>query len=260
MSVEGERLPAPVDLGDALAVVGYAADAVDAGLDARIAAALDPADTTALVAALDDLRRALQAGDARAVRRGFGLFARLAGHDVLAEAEATRLRDRSAVLLLDADRAAARVADGATWQQVLHDDLSAALAALAARIADARGWLAAHSDAGLDGGNDPATSPRARFERRLHQLDTVHHAWTLAAAQLAMVRDQRLELLARHRRIRDVLVPAWRQQALAGAARDGARLGGDAAAAQAAIAAEVDAMTATLDRGARRPLPSGDDR
>ena len=249
----------PVEIGDALAVVGFAGEVVDGAIDARVATALDATAAAALVAGLDDLRRAMAAGGRDAARGVRGLFARLAGRDVHAEAEAARLRERTGVLLLAADRAADAVAAQAAAQEALHRDLGDALATLDARLGDARAWLAAHPSAGLDGGA-PVATPRARFEGRLQQLDTVHAAWTLAQGQLALVRDQQLDLLARYRRIRDVLLPAWRQQALAVAAGTGAAHARAAADAQAAIASEVDAMTARLDHGAGRQTPSGEGR
>lgn len=247
---------APVDFDNALAVLRFGAEVVDTGIDDRLAAALSPTDAEGLVARLDALRRALEAGNPRARRRP-GLVARLIGRDVLDEAEDVALRERVGVLLLDADRSADALVTLAAAQEALYGDLGLALAALAARVAEGHEWLARHPDAGVAPAPGP-TPARVRFERRLQQLDTVHAAWGIARAQLAQVRDQTLDLLARHRRIRDVLLPAWRQQALGGIAGGGVRRARLAASAHAAIASEVEAMTAKLDPADRGPTPHGD--
>lgn len=242
----------PVDLDDALAVVGYGADALDEALEPRLADALDHAPAQALVAHLDELRRALQADRPRAARRGTGLFGRLLGRDVQAEAEARRLRERLGVLLAQADADADGLRARSAVQQALLEDMARAMEAIAARIAQARAWLDAHPDAGAAPG--VVASPRERLAQRLAQLDTVRASWTTGVAQLALLRDQSLELLARHQRIRDVLLPVWRQHALGAAAQAGGARAADAADAHAAIEAEVAAMAGTLDS---RHAPAG---
>ena len=240
----------PVDLDDALAVLRYGQDALDEGLEARMTAALDPADATALVARLDELRRALQAHAPRSARRGVGLVGRLMGRDVLAESEALGLRTRMGTLVAAADRSAATLEARGAVQQRLQDEAAAAIVRLDAVIARARDWLDAHPDAGTaaDAARVPEpVPPRANLERRLGQLATVQATRELGMRQLALLRAQDLELLARWRRIRDVLLPAWRQQALAGAGASGRRRADAAAEAWAAIESEVDAMAGKLD-------------
>lgn len=238
---------APVDLGDALAVLRYGEDALDEELEARMAAALDHADAAALVARLDELRRALQADDRRSARRGIGLLGRLLGRDVLAESEAAALRTRMGTLVLAADRSAAALEARAAVHQRLQDEAAAAIAGLGAAIARARDWLAAHPLDGTSAGPQGPLPPRAGLERRLDQLATVQATRELGMRQLALLHAQDLELLARYRRIRDVLLPAWRQQALAGAGATGRHRAAAAARAWAAIESEVDAMAARLD-------------
>jgi len=239
--------PPPVDLDDALAVVGYGTDALDEALDARLADALDHASAAALVARLDELRRALQADRPHALRRGSGLVARLTGRDVEAEAEAERLRGRLGVLLAEADRSATELKARTVLQQGLLEETREAIARIAAAIDTARAWLQAHPDAGTVAPEMAAAAPRERLERRLDQLATVQAAWSIGARQIALLRDQNLDLLARHQRIRDVLLPAWRQVALAEAARSGGARAAQAADAYAAIESEVAAMAVTLD-------------
>lgn len=244
------RDPAPVDLDDALAVVGYGADALDGALDARLADALDHAPAAALVQRLDELRRALQAGSPRVARRGAGLVGRLLGRDVQAEAEALRLRDRLGVLIARADADAGGVRARTRVQQALLDEVERSIHAIEARTGQARDWLDAHPQAGT--GSGLVASSRERLLQRLDQLDTVRAAWTIGASQLALLRDQSLDLLARYQRIRDVLLPVWRQHALGDAAAAGGQRAGEAARAHAAIESEVVAMAATLDP---RPAP-----
>ena len=245
--------PPPVDLDDALAVVGYGGDALDAALEPRLAEALDRAAAAALVARLDELRRALEAGHPRLARRRTGLMGRLLGRDVQAEAEARQLRDRLGVLLVRADAEAGAVRARVALQQALLGEVEAAVQAIELRSVQARQWLDAHPQAGADA--DPgAIAPRERLRQRLGQLATVSASWRTGAAQLALLRGQMLDLLARYQRIRDVLLPAWRQRALGEAAQAGAARGADAARAHAAIEAEVAAMPATLDP---RQAPAG---
>ncbi|HRN62683.1 MAG TPA: hypothetical protein PLF73_09515, partial [Luteimonas sp.] len=126
-----------------------------------------------------------------------------------------------------------------------------ATARIGERIDGARRWLDAHPDAGVAQG--PVAAPRDRLRQRLDQLATVQASWAIGAGQLALLREQSLDLLARYRRIRDVLLPAWRQQALGDAARAGSRHAAQAADAQAAIESEVAAMAGTLDP---KPAPT----
>lgn len=242
----GPRTEAPVDLADALAVLRYGQDTMDDGLEARMASALAPAEAAALVACLDELRRALQAHDPRSSRRGMGLFGRLMGHDVLAESEAVQLRARLGTLVAAADRSAEALEARGHALGRLQDEAAAAIAGIGAAISRARDWLEAHPEAG-DAASAGADSPRAALERRLQHLATVQTMRELGMRQLALLQSQDIELLARYRRIRDVLLPAWRQQVLADAGVAGRRHARAAAVAWAAIASEVDAMAARLD-------------
>lgn len=254
MSAGGASKDAPVDLDDALAVLRYGAEALDDELEVRMADALDHGDAAALVARLDELRRALQAGDPRRLRRGIGLLGRLTGRDVLAEADATALRARLGTLVASADRCAAALEARTLLQRRLQGDVAAAIATIEAVIARARAWLDAYPDAGLAAPSiAPAGAaaftqpPRERLLRRLDQLATVQAARDIGLRQLGLLHDQNLELLARYQRIRDVLLPAWRQQALAEAGASGRRHADAAARAYADIEAEVTTMAAKLD-------------
>lgn len=235
----------PVDLDDAMAIVAYGADALDDALDARLSAALHPDAAAALVAHLEQLRRAIRAGDRPTVRRGTGLVGRLWGRDVLAEADAARLREQIGVLLLRTGEAASALTRRVAELEGVAHALGQAIARIDERIVQARAWLDSHPQG--DRIQAPASSPRERLEQRLGQLAAVRDAWSLGARQTALVREQLLGLLARQQRIRDVLVPTWRQQALGEAAATGSRQAAAAARAQAEIEAEVTAMAGTLD-------------
>ncbi|TDK19560.1 hypothetical protein E2F46_16665 [Luteimonas aestuarii] len=242
--MNGDR--APVDLDDPLAVVGYGGDAVDAALDARLTDALDGSAAAALVARLQTLQRALQAGKPREIRRGTGLIGRLLGRDVEAEAEARALQQRLGVLMTDTDRGAAALRTRVAAHHALQETLAGSIARIADRHRAARDWLDANPLAGADA---PAggLAPRARLEDRLAHLRTVQSTWELGARQLQLLHQQHLDLLARYQRIRDVLLPVWQQHALALASTTGAAQAATAADAQAAIESEVAAMAAKLD-------------
>lgn len=255
MSTLRDSNGAPVDIDDPLAVLRYGAEAVDDALEARMAESLDHGAAAALVAGLEDLRRALQADDPRSLRRGIGLFGRLAGRDVLAEAEATALRARLGTLVTAADRSAAALEARTAALLQLQHEVAAAIAAIQAVVSRAQRWLDADPGTGQ---HAPGTTvpigisirqqpARERLQRRLDQLATVQAARDVGLRQLALLREQNLDLLARYQRIRDVLLPAWRQQALARAGASGLRQAEAAADAYAAIESEVDAMAGKLD-------------
>ena len=244
-----DGVEALVDFGDALAVIGYGQELVDTAPESELSATLDHADAAALVARLDELRRALHAGDPGKPRRRAGLIARLTGRDLRNEAEDVLLRERVGALVASADRSADALRKRVVEQQQLQARFEVSQRTLADAIARARAWLAAHPGAGTLA-TMATLAPRASFERRLDQLDTLQASRDVAARQLVLLRDQNLELLARYQRIRDVLLPAWRQQALAAAAHAGAGRSHDATTAYDAIASEVDAMAVKLD-----PMP-----
>lgn len=237
---------APVDMDDALAIVGYGSDAIDAALDARLTDALDAGAATALVAKLQALQRALQAGKPREIRRGIGLIGRLLGRDVEAEAEARALQQRLGVLLADADRGADMLRTRLAAHQPLQEALEQGIARIAEHHRLARQWLEANPLAGADAPAGGLTL-RARLEQRLAHLHTVQSTWELGRRQLQMLCQQHLDLLARYQRIRDVLLPVWQQHAMARAAIAGTARAAAVADAQTAIESEVAAMAAKLD-------------
>ncbi|MCD9029852.1 hypothetical protein LDO26_16805 [Luteimonas sp. BDR2-5] len=236
----GPQVPTPAG---ALAIAGYGDDALAALAAIDVEAALDASPAAVLVQRLGALHLAMRADDARGLRRKVGLIGRLLGRDVALQADADALAARIGVLLRDVDRAADALATHAAAQQACIDAVEAGCARLAQVEAEGQARLDAMPAAADTLPGDAA----AQLARRLDHLRTVLTTHALTARQLALLRAQSTALLARHRNIRDVLVPAWRQRALGAGAVAGAVQARDAAAIEAQIASELAGMTATLD-------------
>jgi fused signal recognition particle receptor len=184
----------------------------------------------------------MRAHDAGAIRRSVGLLGRLLGRDVEAQAQAERLAGQLDVCLLRADGIVGEL------QKALPERQQQAM-----RTVEAVNAIDAWAEAGerlLQDAATPAGAERAltvaALQRRLHHLRGVARLRALEASQLQLLHAQGVELLERYQRIRDVLLPLWRQQMLASkAAGMSARLA-TAADAQARILAEVEAMQARL--------------
>ncbi|MNV49030.1 hypothetical protein D3C71_1409680 [compost metagenome] len=248
MSPEEARviaLPLPptpaVALDDPLAVARYGAPLL-AVVEERASAVDDDHAAARLVAEMDNIHQAMRAHDAGAIRRSVGLLGRLLGRDVEAQAQAERLAGQLDVCLLRADGIVAELQKALPEreQQAMHT-------AEAVNAIDA--WAEAGErllqDAATPSGAESALTVAA-LQRRLHHLRGVARLRALEASQLQLLHAQGVELLERYQRIRDVLLPLWRQQMLASkAAGMSARLA-TAADAQARILAEVEAMQARL--------------
>lgn len=237
--------PVPaVDVADPLAVAAYGGAVLEAATLSLPAD--DEAAAAALVAEMDNIRLAMQAHDPRALRRASGLFGQLLGRDVEAQAQAEALRAQLGVLLVRSDHHAE------TLQAVVARRAETAVHLEAAVTAIERWVEAAMPLLGEPAAGPPAATgwsvdtPQARLQRRLEHLRGVAAMRRMDAAQLHLLHAQGLELLERYRRIRDVLLPAWEQNALAErAAREPARLAASARSHEQ-IAAEVAAMQARL--------------
>ncbi|WP_449467143.1 hypothetical protein [Stenotrophomonas humi] len=234
--------PSPaVALDDPLAVASYGAPLL-AMIEQRASMSEDGHAAARLVAEMDNIHQAMRAHDAGAIRRSVGLLGRLLGRDVEAQAQAERLAGQLDVCLLRADGIVAEL------QKALPEREQQAM-----RTVEAVNAIDAWAEAGerlLQGAAPPAgadsTSVVAALQRRLHHLRGVARLRALEASQLQLLHAQGVELLERYQRIRDVLLPLWRQQMLASkAAGMSARLA-TAADAQARILAEVEAMQARL--------------
>lgn len=188
-----------------------------------------------LVAALARIALALQAGNPAQIRRREGWWGRLLGRDVDREAEGRALQSQLGVLALQAREQAQRL------QQ--HQQARAraiAERAEAATALDAWVELGASRRVRCDAAGQAALSQRLDHLRRLAALHRVE------AAQWQLLQDQDTVLLQRFTRIHDVLLPAWRQAALAEQTAAGAALAGKASTLHAQIDDEVAAAQARL--------------
>lgn len=234
--------PSPaVELDDALAVANYGAPVL-AAIEQQAAVADSDRAAARLVAEMDNIHQAMRAHDAGAIRRSVGLIGRLLGRDVEAQAQAERLAGQLNVCLLRADSVVAEL------QRVLPVRRQRAARMIEAGHA-VDSWAEAGEhlvrDASAQAGDENAAT-LALLQRRLHHLRGVARLTALEASQLQLLHTQGVELLERYQRIRDVLLPLWRQQVLAGnAAGMSARLA-SAAEVQGRILAEVEAMQARL--------------
>ncbi|WP_414493459.1 hypothetical protein [Stenotrophomonas maltophilia] len=188
-----------------------------------------------LVAALARIALALQAGNPAQIRRQESWWGRLLGRDVDREAQAHALQSQLGVLALQAREQA---------QHLQHYQQQRALAIVerseAATALDAWAELGASRLAQCDASGHAALSQRLDHLRRLATLHRVE------AGQWQLLQDQDTVLLQHFARIHDVLLPAWRQAALADQSAAGAALAGKAAALHAQIDDEVAAAQARL--------------
>jgi fused signal recognition particle receptor len=222
---------------DAAALSAYGTQLLQA-----LAAQALPTDTGSagqgLVEALARIALALQAAAPQALRRQVGWWGRLLGHDVARQAEAEALQSQLGVLLLQAHEQATRVrAQAVARDAVIEHAMQAAEA------------LQAWSDAGsalLPDLGDAGAPLHEAFAQRLDHLRRLAALQRTEAGQWQLLLSQDHVLLARFDRIVDVLLPAWRQAALAHQARDQVEQASQAADLQEQIRAEVEAAHARL--------------
>lgn len=229
-SLPEPALPAPADVA-ALAAYG--------GPLLQVLAAPTPlqadADGAGLVAALARIALALQAADPARLRRQESWWGRLLGRDVAREAQAQGLQAQLGVLALQAREQAQGLAQRVQQRARAIIDNDAAAAAL-----DAWATFGAAQLAALEGAAQVALAPRVDHLQRLATLRRIEGGqWQLLQAQ-----DE--ALLQRFVRIHDVLLPAWRQAALARQAQTQAAQVAHAATLQAQIDDEVAAAQARL--------------
>lgn len=224
----------PLQADDALAVASYGAELL-AAVEQLFANA--PAGTAAarLVAEMNNIREAMSAADARHIRRSVGLLGRLLGRDVEAQARAEQLATQLDVCLLRADACLEAL------QQELGEHLLQATRVQMA-VAAIDDWAVAGEAV------RPPDEPMAQaaLQRRLQHLRGLARLRDSEAGQLRLLHAQGVELVERYLRIRDVLLPLWRQRSLAGRAADKQAQLAQANEAQARILDEVAAMQARL--------------
>lgn len=235
-------LPAPVDcVADTQTVAALAAyaqpllDAIARHAPGQGSGSED-GSAAGLIQALARIALALQSADPAQLRRQAGWWGRLLGRDVERQRDADALQPQLGVLLVQAEDAARGLQARALQRH------AAITAAEQAAIALER-WI----DAGTP--QLPALSVedrRAVFAQRLDHLRRLAALQRSEAAQWQLLQAQDEALLARFRRIADILLPAWKQAALARQSQDQARHNQHAAQLQAQIAAEVASAQARL--------------
>lgn len=231
-------LPKPPDrsmrLDDPTQVAGFGREVL-AAVERLIGPAVVATSAQQLVEEMDNIRLALQATDVAAIRRSAGLIGRLLGRDVEAQERAQQLAEQLDICLLRAD-ANAR---GLEQEQLAGQRQ-------AARVDVAVTAIEQWAEAGEAMPPAQDASVRLSLQRRLQHLRAVAQLRQAEAVQLRLLHAQGAELIARYQRIRDVLLPVWRQQALAVAASQMPERLQKAADCQSLILDEVKAMQARL--------------
>lgn len=196
----------------------------------------DAAAGQGLIALLAQIARTLQSADPGQLRRQTGWWGRLLGRDVEQQQDGDAWRPRLGVLLVQAeDCARALQGQGAPRQAALDHAREGALAL------DTWALAGAQQGSALSDGLQAILAQRIDHLRRLAALQQTEAAqWQLLLAQ-----DQ--ALLARFRRIADILLPAWQQAVLARQADGQRQRDAQAAQLQAQIAAEVASAQARLE-------------
>ncbi|WP_223495953.1 hypothetical protein [Stenotrophomonas indicatrix] len=193
------------------------------------------AEGEGLVAALARIALALQASDPARLRRQESWWGRLLGRDVERQAQAQGLQARLGVLALQAREQAQGLAQRVQQRARAIIDNDAAAAALEAWATFGAAQLAM-----LEGAAQAALAPRVDHLQRLATLRRIE------SGQWRLLQEQDEALLQRFVRIHDVLLPAWRQAALARQALAQAAQAEQAATLQAQIDDEVAAAQARL--------------
>lgn len=228
-------LPAPQrpDTIDVAQLADYGAPLLQA-LAARDVA-LPEAAGDGLVSALARIALALQAADPARLRRQESWWGRLLGRDVEREAEGRGLQAQLGVLALQAREQAHQLQQQMAPRATAIRAAEQAADALQAWADAAAVWLPT-----LEEGGQAALASRIDHLQRLAALRRID------AAQWQLLQGQDEVLLQRFARIHDVLLPAWRQAALAAQAATGAVRAGQVAALHAQIDDEVAAAQARL--------------
>lgn len=228
-------LPAPQrpDTIDVAQLADYGAPLLQA-LAARDVA-LPEAAGDGLVSALARIALALQAADPARLRRQESWWGRLLGRDVEREAEGRGLQAQLGVLALQAREQAHQLQRQMAPRATAIRAAEQAADALQAWADAAAVWLPT-----LEEGGQAALASRIDHLQRLAALRRID------AAQWQLLQGQDEVLLQRFARIHDVLLPAWRQAALAAQAATGAVRAGQVAALHAQIDDEVAAAQARL--------------
>lgn len=231
--------PGPDDGRDAVRQIG--ADILAAVDLAAINARLAELPSGILLAELENVLVAIDSGDPVRRRQRAGVFGRLIGRDLVAEAQADSVESRVRLHVLAAQAHADTLIDGRAELRTLSTSLQQQIERLSDLLARERA-------------SAPATAEHeAARQRRLQHLDAILASWRMSVSQIGMVCDHAAALLDRHAQLRDVLVPLWRQRASAEAVA--AQLDRERAAAIADVRDALRAQLASLHTSASR-LPA----
>lgn len=235
-------LPLPMDdvagTQPVAALAAYAQPLLDAiARDAREqGSGREDGSAVGLIEVLARIALALQSADPAQLRRQAGWWGRLLGRDVERQGEADALQPQLGVLLVQAeDRARALQACAVQRQN--------AMAAAEQAVIALEHWIHAGS---LQLPGLSTTEQQAVLAQRLDHLRRLAALQRSEALQWQLLQAQDDALLARFRRIADVLLPAWKQAVLARQAQDQTLRNQQAAQLQAQIAAEVASAQARL--------------
>ncbi|WP_421571065.1 hypothetical protein [Stenotrophomonas sp. PD6] len=232
-------LPAPpaTVAADAGGLARYG-DVLLQAMAARDAArpAADAAAGQGLIALLAQIARTLQSADPGQLRRQTGWWGRLLGRDVEHQQDGDAWRPRLGLLLVQAEDCARAVQGQGALRAV-----AVAHAHQGALALDAWAAAAAAQMPGLSEGLQAVLAQRVDHLRRLALLQQTE------AAQWQLLQAQDEALLARFRRIADILLPAWQQAVLARQADGQRQRDVQATQLQAQIAAEVASAQARLE-------------
>ncbi|MGE6331660.1 hypothetical protein [Stenotrophomonas sp. NPDC077659] len=188
-----------------------------------------------LVGALARIALALQAADPARLRRQESWWGRLLGRDVERQAEGRRLQSQLGVLALQAREQAQQLQQHGALRATAISAAQHAADALQVWADAAAAWLP-----GLHADGQAALSPRIDHLQRLAALRRIE------AGQWQLLQEQDAMLLQRFARIHDVLLPAWRQAAVATHTASGAVHAAQVATLHQQIADEVAAAQARL--------------
>lgn len=186
-----------------MAAAGYAQPWVSMLLGMPPVPSSSPA-ALALVAELEQLQLALLADDPRAHQRRVGWWGRLLGRDVQAQAQARQLAAGIAAVISRADAQARALVTDIAGQQLLADTLAQAGPAL-------EGWLLAASRFNQQAVLEPPIAQA--LQARLLHLQRLALIAAQSQQQWLQLAAAGQALLQRYAALRDVLLPALRQQA-----------------------------------------------
>lgn len=215
MHERGRDQAAPGRQHDGAAAVRHLGTEILARVDQDVVAArLSQLPSAALLAELEAIVEAVDSLDPARHRRRMGLWGRLTGRDLIAQAQADSIGNRIRLRLSTAQALASELVARTAELDRLSQHVQQQSDALHDLIARERASGAAPTvDACM-----PANEHDAALHRRLSHLEVILASWQASVAQISMVRSHVAHLLDRYVQVRDLLVSLWRQRASSEAA------------------------------------------